>query len=270
MAEQPQPSGSPQPAPNGAPQPAPYGAPHYGTPQYGTTHYGAPQPPTSAAPGQPPYGTPPAYPPYGTPLKAPGTNGFAIAALVLGLLGGILLSVIFSIVALRQIRRTGQGGKGLAIAGLVLSGLWAIGVAAVIAVAVTTSAQRGTSGAITQPGRLSVADIRVGDCLVDWQTGTATSFTVTACTNPHQGEVYFETTLAERDGAYPGDEAIDEQAETLCNAAVDSALDVDRAPEDADIVYLRPLARGWAAGDRKVSCLVRTSSAVTESLRKGA
>ena len=49
-----------------------------------------------------------------------GTNGLAIASMVLGLIGGSLLAVIFGHVARSQIRRTREQGDGLAVAGLVL------------------------------------------------------------------------------------------------------------------------------------------------------
>ncbi|MBU6496440.1 MAG: DUF4190 domain-containing protein [Acidobacteria bacterium] len=56
-------------------------------------------------------------------VSAP-VNGFAIAALVLGIIWvywiGSILAVIFAFVAFRQIRRRGERGRGLAIAGLVL------------------------------------------------------------------------------------------------------------------------------------------------------
>lgn len=58
-----------------------------------------------------------AYPPQ--PLQR-GTNGFAIASLVLAVLGMGLLAVIFGHVARSQIRTTGEGGDGLAIAGLII------------------------------------------------------------------------------------------------------------------------------------------------------
>lgn len=52
------------------------------------------------------------------------TNGFAIASLTLGILWlywvGSILAVIFGHVALKQIKRNGESGRGLAIAGLVL------------------------------------------------------------------------------------------------------------------------------------------------------
>ena len=57
--------------------------------------------------------------PLATPPAA-GTNPMAVAALVLGLLGGTVLPIIFGHLARAQIRRTGQTGSGLALAGLIL------------------------------------------------------------------------------------------------------------------------------------------------------
>ena len=54
----------------------------------------------------------------GYPQKAK-TNGLAIAALVCGFFCGIL-GIILGIVALNQINKTNEGGKGLAIAGIVI------------------------------------------------------------------------------------------------------------------------------------------------------
>jgi len=48
------------------------------------------------------------------------TNGFAIASLVLSLVGLSLLAIIFGHVGKSQIGRTGEGGSGVATAGLVL------------------------------------------------------------------------------------------------------------------------------------------------------
>jgi hypothetical protein len=66
---------------------------------------------------------------YAGPLPAAqGTNGLAVASLVLGIVWiywlGSVLAVVFGHVALSQVRRTGQGGRGLAIAGLVLGYIW--------------------------------------------------------------------------------------------------------------------------------------------------
>ena len=64
----------------------------------------------------PPGGYPgPGYPP--PPAQKPGTNGFAIASLIFGIIGGVLLGFIFGFIALSQTKRTGQNGRGLALAG---------------------------------------------------------------------------------------------------------------------------------------------------------
>lgn len=72
-----------------------------------------PPPPAPAAVGRPTF----------VRARAP-TNGLAIASLVVGLFWmwwiGSVLAVVLGHVALNQIRRSGQSGRGLAIAGLVL------------------------------------------------------------------------------------------------------------------------------------------------------
>lgn len=74
---------------------------------------------------------------------APGTNGFAVASLVLGLVGVSLLAVIFGHVARSQIKRTAQAGKGMATAGLILG---YIGMAAGIAIVLAVAAAASRSG----------------------------------------------------------------------------------------------------------------------------
>jgi multisubunit Na+/H+ antiporter MnhB subunit len=44
-------------------------------------------------------------------------NGFAIAALVCGIVFNIL-GIVFGVIALGQIKRTGEEGRGLALAGI--------------------------------------------------------------------------------------------------------------------------------------------------------
>lgn len=59
---------------------------------------------------------------YQTPLAAQAprsTNGLAIAGFVISLFFGII-GLVLSAIALSQINRTGQEGKGLAIAGIVI------------------------------------------------------------------------------------------------------------------------------------------------------
>lgn len=71
--------------------------------------------------------------------RAASTNTMALVSLIFSLLGG-LLGIVFGHVAMSHIKRTGEGGRGLATAGLVLGYVWllvyvAIGIA-VVSVAV--------------------------------------------------------------------------------------------------------------------------------------
>lgn len=103
-------------------------------PQQGYPSYPAPEPPPSSVYPAPVHypSAPVQYPPAVTPypmvmpvayVPAQRTNGLAIAALVCPLVVFLLfpLGIIFGHVALSQIARTGEGGRGLAIAGLVIS-----------------------------------------------------------------------------------------------------------------------------------------------------
>jgi hypothetical protein len=140
-----------QPAAPAAPAaPQPYGQPAYpqSQPQYGQP---AQQPYAQPAPGYgpPAYAqTPPqpyqggAYPPpvYGTPYPTgPKTNALAIVSLISSLVGLFIIPIIASIVgvitghmALGQIKRNGENGHGMALAGVIIGwvslGLWIIGI----------------------------------------------------------------------------------------------------------------------------------------------
>lgn len=93
-----------------------------------------------APPGYPPagYGNPTGYPPsgYGSPYpgsyfnpgQAQKTNVLAVSALVVSLLGLVfwplgVAGVILGVVALSQIKSTGEAGHGMAVAGTAIGGV---------------------------------------------------------------------------------------------------------------------------------------------------
>lgn len=81
--------------------------------------------PSPAAPaGNQPAQAAPAASPVAPYAPAAGqvahTNGFAIASLVLGLVGATWIAILFGYLAKSQIRRTGESGSGMATAGLIL------------------------------------------------------------------------------------------------------------------------------------------------------
>jgi hypothetical protein len=105
------------------------------------------QPPVYQAPGY----QQPGYPQqgYATPGYAPAgprTNTLAIVALVLGFvvpLGGIICGHI----ALSQIKRTGEGGHGLALAGTILGYVFtAITILYIVGVIIFSVAAVGSAG----------------------------------------------------------------------------------------------------------------------------
>lgn len=105
--------------------PSPYDPPPGGTQPYGTQPYE-------------PYGYPghpyPPYP-YPYPYPVPRTNALAIASLVCAFLFAPL-GIVFGHLSLSQIRRSGEDGRGLALAGLVIG--YVVTIAAILAVVAAT------------------------------------------------------------------------------------------------------------------------------------
>ena len=203
---------------------------------------------------------------------APGTNGFAIASFVLGLLSVVLLSVIFGIIALNKLHHRPQRGKGLAIAGLCLSGLWLAGIAAVLVVSSVTAAQRwGTTGQITKNGHLSVFSLRAGDCFQN-PTGSQadtgmTQVTAVPCASSHDAQVIAQ--LPVPGSAYPGHAALHAQALPGCRASIAAVVDRSKLTSTMKLLWIYPLPQAWTNGLRTISCLIVDSSQdLTSSLLK--
>ena len=216
-------------------------------------------PPDPANPQpQGPYQVEPQYQvPYATtPVPPRGTNGLAIASLVtsfFGICGGVL-GAIFGFVALGQIRRTGQKGKGLAIAGLSISGAWVLLIAVGVIIAILTDAERDPSGNVTREGSVSVDDLRTGDCLKSVkESSMLTTVPAVPCSQPHQGEVFGEFDLS--GSSYPGETKIDSAAQEQCQAKLTSYASTKNVDEVQDLYYLYPRESDWRRGDRTVTCI---------------
>lgn len=118
-----------------------YPNPQFGAPPpgYPNPQYGNAQPSSAPYGGYGPYGNYGQYGyPYGYNAQQPGTNGMAIASLVLGICGFFCVTPFvglgLGIAALSRIKKTGQSGRGMAIAGIILSSAW---IALIVLVAVT-------------------------------------------------------------------------------------------------------------------------------------
>ncbi|MCG7607502.1 MULTISPECIES: DUF4190 domain-containing protein [Mycobacterium] len=190
-------------------------------------------------------------PPPRTPTQLPRpTTGWAIAALIFGIIGGAVIGIICGLVALSKTRTGRFGGRGLAIVGLILSGLWiVVGIIAVVALTLLPSdADHFVPAA--------------GTCFAAEPDGSFYESDVLSCDQPHKVEVFAVFTVP--GDQYPGDAAAEKFVER-CNSEY-AAYAAEDAP-NVDIEALRPTAQTWGEGVRTVKCLAVSEEPLTGSAK---
>lgn len=223
----------------------------YPPPSYQPPYQGPYQPPYQA-PYQPPY-QPPNYAQQ-LPPRAQTTSGFAVASLVFGILGGVLLSVIFGIIALGRTKPGGQRGRGMAIAGLILSGVWV----AIIAVAIVFAVLSPTN-------TVSARNVKVGDCLADIPSGNRVAWVNTiSCDKPHLAEV--AGVLRMPDGPFP-DESVFSDYKQRCRDSLESYSPTAMQDPNVDLSVMPPSEDSWKQGDRDMVCIATFNSKRTGSIK---
>jgi hypothetical protein len=212
--------------------------------------------------------------PYGVPLSplaAPpaGVNGFAVASFVLSFcVGGfLLLSIIFGLVALRQIDRNGQSGKGFAITGLMISLLWILGIAGAYFYSNYQDAKQQITGTITAEQTVPVSELKTGDCVKSMPQAGGVLFTVVVlpCALAHQGEVAGEFTISGT--RYPGEAGVEAQALEQCEPIVRQYTSPATIKIVTDIYYVGPRSADWDKGRRTVTCIAMTAASQTGSVK---
>ncbi|SDK94065.1 DUF4190 domain-containing protein [Streptomyces indicus] len=260
---------------------APYGqppqAPYHQNPQ---TPYGQnPQNPQQSYGQNPqaPYGQQPQgpYPGYGNGWQpypsAPKTSGLAIAALVTCVLCFLPLGLVFGLVALRQTKRSGQSGRGLAISGIVVN---AVTLALTVLFFVSGAAGDfwdGFRDGVKDAQKEQIASPDKGECFNapgGELEGLTYELDVVPCSEPHDGEAFgsFELDHSE----FPGQRKIDDLANDKCGAMVEDYVgDIDATPEDTFIFFYSPTQQSWRLGDREVTCILgkENGGKTTGSLR---
>ncbi|MFD7132684.1 DUF4190 domain-containing protein [Streptomyces sp. NPDC059894] len=222
---------------------------------------------------QGPYGGPP-YPGWGQGYlpfnRSAPVNGVAIAALVLGVLCFLpAVGLVLGIVALVQIRRRGERGKGMAIGGAVLSSLglalWVTMLATGGASAVWEGFKEGASG----NSSLSLAKGECFDVPGDTFRDDVYDVDKVPCSGEHDGEVF--GTVALTGSGYPGDDYVTDTAEDECWTLQDSyTMDPWLLTEEVDMYYLTPTQDSWDWGDREITCVFANTDergTLTGSLR---
>ncbi len=125
-----------------------------------------------------------------------GTNGLAIAALVLSLFWlcglGSLLAVIFGFVALGQIKRLGGSGRGLAIAGIAIGFVGLIAVV-VVGVFLAVAADEVVTNQASEFDDVEIVRCSAGD-------GGRAAVTIDVTNDSSKASTYFVTVLIEEGG----------------------------------------------------------------------
>jgi hypothetical protein len=166
--------------------------------------------------------------------------------------------VITGIVALTQIRRTAERGRGLAITGIsvgaALMVLGTLGFILFFAFVNTVDSfdDPGTSGS-----EQDVFDLGIGDCLNETAAEGDEVFSVPVvdCESPHDYEVFGEATLADA-AEFPGTDSTFEQADTLCYDLFAGYVGAAWEESALEYTYFSPTEQSWSEGDREVTCLV--------------
>jgi hypothetical protein len=199
---------------------------------------------------------------------------------VLGLLGAFLLtavlSVILGIAAMAEIRRSGQRGRGLAIAGFALSGVWVAAIVGLIVLGAVTGGSGGSnppsgapassashSPATTQastPASVNVFSLPVGTCF-DNPSGnlfSINSVTPISCIRAHNAQVFAQFNV--KGTSFPGTAAMERRADNGCNARITGHLDQSKITSAMSLHFIFPRQLAWDSGQRRISCLVVDSS----------
>jgi hypothetical protein len=231
----------PEPYPQPLPYPQPPQLPSYAGPEYsGYEVHGWNQPPP----------------------RPQGTNGFAIAALICGILGCsvllLVLAIIFGCVALSQIKKTGQAGRGLAISGLVVAGVWVAAIAVAAAVLVSNGTVDRIGTAVSQSG--SAVDgfkLKPGDCFDRPEDAKSAVVTSKPCTAAHDAEAFGTITI--KDTNFPSAARL-KTLSSQCTEARYRYLDPDRNYPGLTTRYLYPDASLWDRGIHVLTCFFRSNA----------
>lgn len=269
------------PGSGGQPQPPSYGQnppppvysgqpppPYPGQPTYpGQPPYPGQHPPAYGSPDPNAYLGPPSYPTGGYGMPPPsdqqrGWSGLAIAAFVASLvpLVGILAAVPLAIIALVKIAKSGDKGKGLAIAAIIISVLWWAGAIILGVWFAGQQVERNDAGEITEEGIVEFGEIRVGDCVnIPDPAGTEDvkpfDLKGVPCGEVHNAQAVSITPIDAE--SYPGESSLDNQSLKPCLAALTSELDVTVGPGDYLPYRLYPTESVWDDDNsHRVVCFV--------------
>ena len=166
-------------------------------------------------------------------------------------------------------QRTGPSPRrnALIIVGAGLATLAAV--IAIIAISNSSTSSNSPTSSVPSPmassspkasaSQLAYDQLRPGHCLQVPNINTISTwpdlFTVVPCAQPHTGEVFFTGDVWPQAMAYPGDNAVSNQADALCGrefTTYDGISPDQSAFTSSDEI---PESSSWSSGDRSVQCI---------------
>jgi hypothetical protein len=205
--------------------------------------------------------------------QPPPSTAMATWALVLSFipfLPTILTSVGLAIAALVRSRNGRNFGRRRAIVALVIDALWFVGFVVLVVLIVLgkidiDDTKRDAEGHVIEANVTTVDALKVGDCFDQEDTLASggdsdpvrvEEVTVKPCSALHHFEEYAEFTLPE--GDYPGEDAINTEANDRCFAEVRAYVGPEARPKlrRVSIYFYYPLKLDWnLRHDRIVQCM---------------
>ncbi|WP_157995964.1 DUF4190 domain-containing protein [Thermomonospora amylolytica] len=225
-------------APGGDPPPGPAGPPEPGV-------WPPPPPGAAGAPLPPPPG--PAAAPW---PAAPRTNRPAVVALVIGLLGLVVPALIVAIIALVQIARRGERGRGFALGGIAAAVVWTV-LGTIVLIALPEPEGDAALGAMP----------KVGQCFHVKQNEYGVETEIAPCDLPHDGEMVQQIELP--DGPWPGDAELERRVIAECERHLRQRFGTVRPVEEGELEITTPRSMAWRLGRRTAHCAITARPGLT-------
>lgn len=244
-------------------------------------------PPSAQTPLPWPPGGPALPPPTYTTVSAP-TRALAITALILALAGFLGVTAVAALVIGIVVLVRRLPGRALGVAAMVMSLLWLGGIYTFFSSSAWDDFKQGAvdafrdgangpqpdrdqSGQITEPTNMPAGNLKVGDCYRS--AGPQAEETVEVNTVPgvpcnltHAFEVYALSTIP--DGAYPGDDVVEGQADKACTDAFEAFVGTSYDDSVLDVYYFFPTKSSWnLLRDRTITCSVSDGESTIGSLK---
>jgi hypothetical protein len=145
----------------------------------------------------------------------------------------------------------------MGIARIVGGGLAGLGIvgAGYLGTAGQDESVRDESGQVIQGGEVGAFRIRLGDCVNIGDVTMVESVQAVPCGQLHEAEVYYAFNLP--DSAWPGDVAVEDQADAGCLAHFDDFVGLPYEASRYDYTTLMPSEQTWDEfDDREVLCFL--------------